>query len=397
MKLTKTREMIANEFLSCLEQEQLPWKKGWKTLDNFNPITKTKYRGVNLVALMIAAEIKGYNDPRWLTFDQIKKDENLHLQKGSKGVPIEFWSHYDKKYKKILSRKEAMELYKDENRKDDLSFVCKTYYVFNGSCIDGLEPYFSKENQISNSLANSVIQDFLSNCQISLEHKGSGAYYSLNRDTVVMPSIELFDNEERYLSVLLHECSHATGHKKRLNRPIINSFGTPEYAKEELRAEISSSFLYNKLNLDYSDAMLSNNKAYIQSWISIIKDKPQELFKAITEADKIYDYVLEKGNYEKHLEQGINMEQDKTIDFLQNMKIEDKLNLIAEISKSTNEDIFNKLTVSHLGCLFNDKYYTDVKYAIESDEFNHYLADFMSTKQIGIEMFSTKPSMELAL
>lgn len=113
-----------------------------------------------------------------------------------------------------------------------------------------------------------------------------------------MPDIDRFRNEYSYMATFLHEASHATGHKSRLNRDLTGAFGSPEYAKEELRAEISSAFTSQALGLSQSDMEhMENHKAYIQNWIAALEQNPNELFAAIKEAGKISDYLLEKGDF----------------------------------------------------------------------------------------------------
>ena len=43
-KLSKTREMLVNEYVKSLEQDQLPWIKEWGSKPPHNAITKTPYR-----------------------------------------------------------------------------------------------------------------------------------------------------------------------------------------------------------------------------------------------------------------------------------------------------------------------------------------------------------------
>lgn len=124
------------------------------------------------------------------------------------------------------------------------------------------------------------------------------AFYRPSEDCIHMPDIDRFRNEYSYMATFLHEASHATGHKSRLNRDLTGAFGSPEYAKEELRAEISSAFTSQALGLSQSDMEhMENHKAYIQNWIAALEQNPNELFAAIKEAGKISDYLLEKGDF----------------------------------------------------------------------------------------------------
>ena len=102
------------------------------------------------------------------------------------------------------------------------------------------------------------------------------------------------------LAAFLHECGHASAHPSRLNRDL-GDRGTENYAREELRAEIASAFTSQALHLKMEDAALDENldlhKAYIQGWIGLLEDHPQELFEAIRDAEKISDYLLAMGEF----------------------------------------------------------------------------------------------------
>ena len=137
--------------------------------------------------------------------------------------------------------------------------------------------------------------------KVNFKEGGDRAFYSADTDTVALPEMAKFDSEYDFEATALHELCHATGHVSRLNRDLTGGKNSPKYAKEELRAEIASSFICGDLHLSKSKSHIENHKAYIQSWIQILSDDPNELFKAITEANKISDYVETIGEMEKFL------------------------------------------------------------------------------------------------
>ena len=144
---------------------------------------------------------------------------------------------------------------------------------------------------------------------VGYEESGEDAFYIPSEDKVVIPLRDTFETNYSYYATQLHELSHSTGHKTRLSRNIENYFGTEEYAKEELRAEISSSFLMQKFKLKYDQRHLNNHKAYIQSWIKVLKNNPQELFNAISDSNKIVDY-LEENSISKDKINNLNKEKE---------------------------------------------------------------------------------------
>ena len=129
---------------------------------------------------------------------------------------------------------------------------------------------------------------------ISYKEEGNEAYYNPKIDEIHIPKSSQFKDEYSYYATQLHELSHATGHPSRLNRDIINTFGSEEYAKEELRAEISSS---------------------IRNWIDILKNQPAELFKAIKDSDEIVNYLDKNGvSKDKKMEEQNQMLNPKNIE-----------------------------------------------------------------------------------
>lgn len=317
MKLNKTREMLVKMYLDALNEEELPWNRGYAILKNQNPITHTQYRGVNNALLSCISIVREYKDPRWLTFNQIKAND-WTLEKGKgQGVPIEFWSPYDTLTKKKISQFEYKKILEtDPERSKDIKPIVNTYYVFNASLIKGIPEYkLDNENIIT---VSPFIENLIKNMEVSYSEYGNHAFYNPISDEVVIPQSFQFKEQYAYDAVRLHELCHATGHESRLKRDIENKFGSIDYAKEELRAEISSSFICQELNLEISQDNLNNHKAYIQSWIKVLNDDPQELFRAIKDADKIYDYIIKTGELDKFkIEQDLITEDNDVTDLAQ--------------------------------------------------------------------------------
>ena len=121
------------------------------------------------------------------------------------------------------------------------------------------------------------------------------AYYSPAGDTVVMPRREAFDSSEFYYSVLFHELTHSTGAAHRLNRPTLNQalkFGDTNYSKEELVAEMGAVFLAGQTGIE--QVTLTNNAAYLSSWIQTLKGDAKLVIVAAAAAQKAIDYILNR-------------------------------------------------------------------------------------------------------
>lgn len=315
-KTNKARELLAEMFLKSLEEGLHSWTQGWKNVSTVpeNAINNKRYRGINQLILGFVSYQKGYSDPRWCTFKQADS-KGWKIMKGEKGVPIEFWSLYDKLERKTVTIREYNKIIKeDDSREADFVWMTKVYTVFNGEQIDGIpELEMEIKNEFSlNELMEEFIENIKKNTGIEVKEGGNSACYVPSMDIIRMPRKDTFDDEYSYGSVLLHEFSHSTGHESRLNRNIKNSFGTPEYAKEELRAEIASCFLANELPLTINDSHMDNHKAYVQNWISIIEKDKNELFKAIKDAEIIADYLERIGELEKCKEKHMIKEEEFT-------------------------------------------------------------------------------------
>ncbi len=293
------RDKIAESFINSLNENELPWERMWRTERPYNATTQKDYRGVNSLWLSVQAGERGYTDPRWCTFKQAK-DKGWSVKKGEKGTAIEFWSIYDTKARKTLSLAEADEIVRQEpERADDMKPIARAHYVFNAEQIDGIPKLERLEPAGDINAIRGQRDTLLQNMGLAFKEGGDQAYYSPSNDSVTMPPENAFKNDYGYMSVFLHECGHATGAPHRLDRDLSGTFGSESYAKEELRAEIASAFTTQALgfkNAEYHS--LDNHKAYIQSWVKAIQDKPNELFAAIKDAEKISDYLIEKGQFE---------------------------------------------------------------------------------------------------
>lgn len=299
--MSKVREELAQTFLAALNQGQLPWRKCWSQALPVNAITGKTYHGINTLVLSYYGDRRGYTDTRWCTYNQAQ-DKGWQVRKGSKGVRIEYWACYDTKEKKLLSWDDVRrKRVSDPDYEKYLQLRCRTYTVFNGEQIDGIpEP----EQQPSTDIGTLREQrnTLIRNMGIGYEEHGIRAYYSPGMDTVTLPPEATFDDTYSYMATFLHECGHATGHESRLNRNLIGGFGSESYAREELRAEIASAFTAQSLGLQLTDEQLryqtDQHTAYIQSWAGILKDSPEELFRAIKDAEAISDYLIEKGEFQ---------------------------------------------------------------------------------------------------
>lgn len=292
------RQDIIDSLLENLKKGKIPWEKEWDASIGlpYNAVTNRPYSNKrNQFILFLAGMNKGYDDPRWATYNQIES-KNWYVNKGEKSTRISVYGYYEVESKKWYTISEFEQLAKDNPDLDisKFKFREKVFNVFNAKQITGI-PELEKRQTIPDFEMDSAIQEIIENVKVGYREQGNQAYYSLSQDTITMPPKTSFKSQSGYHSTLLHELSHSTMHESRMNRKegIGGEFGTPSYAKEELRAEIGSALLSAELGVMTSDRQVENHAAYIQSWIKILEESPEELFKAIDDATKISDYILD--------------------------------------------------------------------------------------------------------
>ena len=301
MKLNRMREEMINSFIDCLKKDTIPWHRSWSATERpYNAVTNTAYHGANSLWLSYNQFAREFDDPRWCTFKQAQT-QGWKIKPGSKGTRVEFWSLYDTEEKRKLTQREAKQLSDEltlEDFKNRVKPISNVYTVFNGEQIDGIPKYEEKTYELNTEELLQKRDTLLKNMNVDFSEGGDKAFYNPSRDRITLPEMNRFETEYDYMATLLHEAGHATGHISRLNRDMTGVFGSPEYAREELRAEIASAFAAQVVGIDYQqNQYMENHEAYVQDWISVLENSPNELFAAIKDAEKISDYLIEKGEF----------------------------------------------------------------------------------------------------
>lgn len=305
-KLTPARKALVDAVMKNLENGVGLWEQGWAGGGApVSAISGKQYNGVNRMFLMAATAERGYSDNRWVTFKQMedkgwsfKRDEEGRSRGKNAGVSIEYFELRDKETKQPFDRHTLDGMTADERNAymDENVYPIRKYYrVFNGDVIEGIPERERVEHDPTgrNDRAEALIEHW-SGTQSPIKYGGSMAYYSLTKDEIHLPEKKDFVDMPEFYSTALHEIGHSTGHEKRLNRNLSGAFGSAEYAEEELRAEIASMFLEQDLGVAASDKHIENNSAYIGAWKSKIKEDPNVLFKAITDAERMTKFVMSK-------------------------------------------------------------------------------------------------------
>ena len=269
----------------------------------YNPVSKRYYKGVNQLLLSFTLQTNLYSHNNWLTFQQIN-EAGGSVVKGEQANLVTFTETLYTKDGQKMSFEEAKQAFIGAKDKDPTISTYKEagiskrqflkyYLVFNVAQTKGLP-----EKLIAPELMNlpeherlSMAEAFVKDTKIKVTHvSGNSAHYNPHKDIIQMPQLKQFKTKERYYATLFHEMIHATGHETRLNR-VFGESESPEYAFEELIAELGSTFLYAHFQIP---APLTSSSAYIKSWLAVLENNKDYIFKAMRYAERAMDYLLIK-------------------------------------------------------------------------------------------------------
>lgn len=295
-RVMEERKELVNRIIENMEKGYILPKPQWgvSPFTFQNPISHAKYHGANMIKLYLHSAAKGYTDTRFMTFKQAQ-GMGWRVKKGEKGIRLE----------KFIFTKQVERENPDTGQMEKVSVplqrpMVNTFVVFNASQIEGIEPQEEMKPLEYNEvleLADQLIAS--SECTIREEPWGE-AYYRPASDTIVLPPRNAFISQEAFTTTLMHEMVHSTGHPSRLNRPLLSRFGTQEYALEELRAELGAFFMGTDLGIEGSQELLDSHTQYLESWIKVLKDDPNELFRACSDAQKAVERL--SSNLEQYRE-----------------------------------------------------------------------------------------------
>lgn len=291
-------EQIANKLIEQLKQGTAPWQRSWKPGElrlPYNPTTGKEYRGMNSMWLVM----QGYGDPRWMTYRQASA-EGAQVKRGSKGTSVLYWKFREERQEKDDSGEPIV----GPDGKPKMITVelerPRAFHavVFNAEQIDGLpalQPKTTRPEPVRHERAESILAMSGANIQ---HVAGNRAFYRPSTDSITLPEREQFDTPDGYYATALHELGHWTGHPSRLDRDLAHPFGSEGYAREELRAEIASLMLSERLEIGHDP---EQHASYVASWIKVLQDDPREIFRAAADAEVIRGYVMEfEKEYELH-------------------------------------------------------------------------------------------------
>ena len=267
-------DQITARVIDLLNQGTIPWHKPWNVQRGFprNFVSKKAYRGINVFLL----HALNYESPFWLTYHQAQQ-LGAHIRKGEKACPVVFWKQLE------IEDKDSHEIEKVP--------MARFYYVFNVAQVDGLQGVPAAEGSALITKPAEIVAQMPQRPEI--KHGMAKAFYSPAGDYVGMPDHARFTSEDEFYSVLFHELTHSTGHESRLNRPTITEaagFGSENYSKEELVAEMGAAFLCGQAGI--AERTLNNSAAYLQNWLEALKSDHKLIVQAAAQAQKAADFIL---------------------------------------------------------------------------------------------------------
>ncbi|VGO21956.1 ArdC family protein [Pontiella sulfatireligans] len=278
----KINEMITQKMIERIAATgSLPWRKPWVSQDARpqNLISRKPYRGVNAFLL----HMMGYAQPYFLTMKQANQLGGK-VRKGEHSMPVVFW--------KFVEPDEA------SNDPDNKGYAMLRYYhVFNVAQCEGIPegkiPKLEKpDRDICPITEAEQLIEHMPN-KPTIEYGRTYAAYNPLTDTVHMPPQEMFLSDEAFFATCFHEILHSTGHQSRLARKGVTDvvrFGSHEYSKEELVAEMGAAFLCGHCGI--LPEVEDNSAAYLKGWLERLKADPSMLVTAGQQAQKAYDYIV---------------------------------------------------------------------------------------------------------
>lgn len=277
-------QVVTDQIVSLLDNGTVPWRcpiMGRPELGRPKNLASGRgYRGLNVFLLAMTSWVKGYESSYWLTFNQAKEKGGA-IRKGEKSSLVIFWKQ--------------MEIVDEATKEAKRIPVLRHYNVFNVCQCDNIAvpdaPTFTPSEFTPVEEAQKILTGYSDSPEV--EHTGSSAFYSPSRDVVRIADPTRFVSTNEYYSTLFHELIHSTGHSTRLDRGLdtdLHPFGSPDYSREELVAEMGAAFL--SAHSGIAPVVLNNQAAYLAGWLKALKGDKRLVVVAAGAAQRAADWIL---------------------------------------------------------------------------------------------------------
>ena len=291
---------VTARIVSELEAGRFPWVQPWGKTGGPGPglprnaLTARTYSGVNILTLWGAVIEHGWPSQSWLTFRQAQAAGGC-VRKGERGQCVVYADRFTPEADNERAQRDGGDEGEqsavrgtDDPRRRAVPFL-KRFTVFNVAQCEGLrgglasDPVPLPERQIV-----PVAEEVIAASGIDVRIGGHRAFYAPDPDFVAVPPQTAFFDQINYYRTCLHELTHATGHPKRLGRNLRNAFGSKDYAREELVAEMGSAFLCAALGI----VPTVRHADYIGSWLEVLREDNRAIFRAASAACRAADWLL---------------------------------------------------------------------------------------------------------
>lgn len=282
MKTTSQKKdmyaIINNMIMEKLKNGKMPWKQTWS---NFGParnyVSQKPYRGINALILNNTE----FEYPLFLSFLQAK-ELGGNIKRGSKSIEVIYWKTLE---------------FENDEKMTRIPFL-RYYNVFNIECVEGIKlKLLTKYVNDSIEQCESIINEIPS--KPIIEHGGDEPHYNWKEDKIKVPYRDNFIHSDEYYATLFHELAHSTGHETRLNRETCMkpaAYGSRDYCKEELVAEIATCFLCGEAGI--ANNTIDNSSAYIKFWLEcltyLLREDDKAFVRASAQAQRATDFILRR-------------------------------------------------------------------------------------------------------
>jgi len=278
---------ITDKIIAELERGIIPWVQPWTSSKQscplglpVNGLTRRSYSGINILLLWSALEEHGFASPYWLTFKQCVAMGGS-VRKGEHGTHVYFAD-------KFVPQKEQQRA-NDEGTDPSAIHFLKRYTVFNAEQCEGLPVGLFGTNEPRQPCeivpeAEALIASTGADFRIG----GDQAFYVPSEDFIRIPNQTAYTEQINYYRTAFHELGHWTGHKTRLDRNLTTKFGSVDYAREELVAEMATAFVCASLGI----VPTVRHADYIGNWLQVLKEDARAIVKAASLASKACDFIL---------------------------------------------------------------------------------------------------------
>jgi len=277
---------VTARIVAELEAGRFPWVQPWGRTGGIGPglprnaLTARTYSGVNVLILWGAVIEHGWPSQSWLTFRQAQ-DAGGCVRKGEHGVTVVYADRFTPEAEKERVAREGGD-------PKAVPFL-KRFTVFNVAQCEGLRPGLAADPApLPEREIVPVAEDVIAASGVDFRIGGDRAFYVPSEDFVQVPPQPAFYEQINYYRTCLHELTHATGHPARLARDLTNSFGSKDYAREELVAEMGSAFLCAALGI----VPTVRHADYLASWLEVLREDNRAIFRAASAATKAADWLL---------------------------------------------------------------------------------------------------------